>query len=69
MKTHNEFIKEVIKKSTPPTIAERTHDALSEGYKQGGVCKSCRKFIGNSIFCKECNNFNKLHDGSSEVEE
>ena len=30
MKTHNEFIEEVKEASREPTIAERTHDALSE---------------------------------------
>lgn len=30
MKTHDEFIEEVKEASREPTIAERTHDALSE---------------------------------------
>ena len=30
MKTHNEFIEEVKELTKPKTIAERTHDALSE---------------------------------------
>ena len=63
MKTHNEFIEEVEEASRPPTLRERTHDALDkEGYKQGDKCKSCKKFIGNSVFCKSCNDFNNKHD-------
>ena len=30
MKTHNEFIEEVKELTKPKTIAERTHDALSD---------------------------------------
>ena len=30
MKTHNEFIEEVKEASREPTLAERTHDVLSE---------------------------------------
>ena len=28
--THNEFMKRVVEESRKPTLAERTHDALSE---------------------------------------
>jgi len=30
MKTHNEFLKEVLEITKPKTLAERTHDAFSE---------------------------------------
>ncbi len=34
MKPHNEFLEEVKEASKQPTIAERTHDALSEENKK-----------------------------------
>ena len=37
-------------------------------YKQGDKCNNCKKFIGTSVLCPDCNNFRDKNDAKSEGE-